>query len=176
MAVYSELLFYTPSPSGIFSKSTGRFANWSGAPAPDGNATIYDNEAGIEGQTLDDDNNGAETARADVWTPRGTSAGATVDAELSWMLRDTVTGDVFQVVQFEVQAGGGSDTIYGHGGNDEAYGGTGNDRVYTGRGDDTVYLGDGNDLIYGGAGNDTVWAGADNSTDLGTHVARGPVL
>ena len=106
MATYPNLLFYTVNPSGIFSTGINGFATWTGASAPDGNATIFDTEAGVEGQTLDDDSNGGETATANVYTPGGTSTGSTVDAEVTWTLRDTVTGATFEVVQFEVENGG----------------------------------------------------------------------
>ncbi|MEP3846266.1 MAG: Hint domain-containing protein [Paracoccaceae bacterium] len=106
MAVYAELLFYTVNPSLVFSSTVGGFGNWTGASAPDGNATIFDNESGIEGQTLDDDSGGAETATADVYAPGGTSNGTTVDAEAVWTVRDTITNEIFEVVQFEVETGG----------------------------------------------------------------------
>ncbi|SLN75709.1 Hint domain-containing protein [Roseisalinus antarcticus] len=105
MAVYEDILFYTTDPSGILSTTTGATSVWSGASAPTGRATIFDNESGIEGRTLDDDSAGGESARASVTTGGATSSNVTVDAEMVWTLRDTVTGDTFQVVEFDVEGG-----------------------------------------------------------------------
>ena len=95
---------------------------------------------------------------------------------------------------FEIQSGGGSDTIVAGSGNDTIWGGDGNDSVdaaagnntvsgglgndniqsgggndklYGGNGDDTLNGGDGNNRVEGGYGNDVLFAGSGNDTMLG---------
>ncbi len=104
MPVY-DVLFYDQNPRGIFSETVGGTTTYSGPATADGSATITDNQTGIEGQTLDDDN-ASENATADVSIGGLTSTGANVDAEAAWTLRDTVTGEIFQIVEFEVESGG----------------------------------------------------------------------
>ncbi len=58
-----------------------------------------------------------------------------------------------------IQAGDGSDRVYGDAGNDTIYGGAGHDQLYGRDGDDILYGGDGNDNLQGGAGNDTFYSG-----------------
>lgn len=99
---------YNQNPSGIFATSIGATFNWSGPSNTTGTATITDNEPGIQGFTLDDDNNGGETATADVTIGGNSSIGSNVDAELAWTIRDTVTGEVFDVVQLQVENGAAS--------------------------------------------------------------------
>lgn len=96
---------YNQNPSGVFATAIGATFNWTGPANTTGTATITDNEAGIQGFTLDDDNNGGETATADVTIGGNTSIGSNVDAELAWTIRDTVTGEEFDVVQLQVENG-----------------------------------------------------------------------
>ena len=104
MADYN-VRFYEQNPDLILSTGIGSFFTWTGSNDAIGTATITDNEAGIQGTTLDDDSNGAETATANVTINGQTSTGTTVDAEITWTVRDTVTGEVFQVAQFDVETG-----------------------------------------------------------------------
>ncbi|WP_135501535.1 Hint domain-containing protein [Roseovarius aestuariivivens] len=97
--------FYNFNPGGVIPTGTGSTFIWTGPSTADGTATITDNEAGIEGLTLDDDSAGGETATADVTVGGNTSIGSDVDAELVWTLRDTVTGLTFEVIQFDVENG-----------------------------------------------------------------------
>lgn len=97
---------YNTDPIGILSQTIGNSATWSGAATATGVATITDNEPGIEGQTLDSNNSGAETATANITVGGSTSTGALVYAEESWTLLDTVTGETFQVITFRVDSGG----------------------------------------------------------------------
>lgn len=99
---------YDANPASIFSTAIGSTFSWSGPADQEGSATITDNEANYEGYTLDDDNNGSESATADVSIGGNTSVGSTVDAELSWTIRDTVTGEEFDVSQFQVENGAAS--------------------------------------------------------------------
>ncbi|WP_417724617.1 Hint domain-containing protein [Salipiger sp.] len=107
MATYS-VSFYTIDPRTILSTGTNSTFVWSGPTARTGSATITDNESGIEGLTLDDDSAGSESATATVTTAAGTSINTTVDAESVWTLRDTVTGKVFQLAEFDVENGAAS--------------------------------------------------------------------
>ncbi|MGR3271295.1 Hint domain-containing protein [Thalassococcus profundi] len=104
MAVYN-VAFYLTNPAGILSTGVGSTFVWSGPAATGGTATINDPETGIQGTTLDDDSAGGETATATVTTPSGTSTGSPVDAEMVWTVTDSVTGERFEVVQFEVESG-----------------------------------------------------------------------
>ena len=96
---------YNNDPLFILSTTVGGTANWTGEATPSGTATITDNEAGIEGQTLDSNAAGGESATADVTVGGNSSTGAGVYAEESWTLRDTVTGEVFNVITFRVSSG-----------------------------------------------------------------------
>lgn len=103
-----DVNFYDADPMSILSTSEGATSTWTGPGTTAGTATITDNEAGIQGTTLDDDNAGGETATADVSIGGNSSTGSTVDAEEVWTLRDTVTGEIFQVATFEVEQGDAS--------------------------------------------------------------------
>ncbi len=96
---------YDVDPTSIFTTTVGSTFNWSGPAEQEGTATITDTEGTFQGYTLDDDNNGGETATADVTIGGNTSTGSNVDAEQSWTIRDTVTGEEFDVSQFEVEDG-----------------------------------------------------------------------
>src|SRR6056297_3307203 len=121
MPVYANITFYDADPVDFFSTVAGVTRVYNGPAEPTGTATITDNQTGANGDTtLEDDaasffglfvfdGNGAvaETATASV-TVDGLSspAGTQVDAEIVWTLRDVVTGQEFQVVQFQVESGG----------------------------------------------------------------------
>ncbi|MFN3209053.1 MAG: hypothetical protein ACE369_08640, partial [Roseovarius sp.] len=104
MATYT-VNFYNFNPSGNIPTGTGSTFTWGGPGTAAGRATITDNETGIQEYTLDDDSAGGETATATVTLGNNTSVNTTVDAELVWTLRDTVTGQTFQVIQFDVENG-----------------------------------------------------------------------
>ncbi|MEP6017263.1 MAG: Hint domain-containing protein [Paracoccaceae bacterium] len=65
-----------------------------------------------------------------------------------------------------VNAGGGSDTVFGGNGGDTIDGGSGNDSIDAGYGDDSIIGGDGDDTLHGGtfSGNDTIDGGAGNDS------------
>lgn len=107
MAVYN-VRFYDADPFFIFSRTVSGTANWTGPADADGKATINDTETGIEGITLDDDNAGGESATANVDLNGTTSTASNVDAEEVWTLRDTVTGEIFEVATFQVENGSAS--------------------------------------------------------------------
>lgn len=105
MPTYS-LRFYDLAPvaNGFLNAASGTFT-YTGPSEPPGTITITDNESGIQGQTLDDDNNGAETATGTATINGNTSVASDVDAEKSWLIRDDVTLDVFNVVELEIESG-----------------------------------------------------------------------
>ncbi|KCV83139.1 type I secretion target repeat-containing protein [Actibacterium atlanticum] len=104
MATYT-VGFYDLNPSGVIPTTTSSTFTWTASDAQVGSATITDNESGIQELTLDDDSQGGETATADVSINGNTSTGSNVDAELVWTVRDTVTGEEFQIIQFDVEDG-----------------------------------------------------------------------
>lgn len=104
MADYN-VVFYNINTTGTFSTTVGGTYDYAGPATATGSGVITDNEAGVGGQNLDDDNNGGELATATVTVGGLTSTDSTVDAEISWTVRDTVTGEEFEVVQFQVELG-----------------------------------------------------------------------
>lgn len=96
---------YNNDPLFILSGTVGNTASWTGEANPSGTATITDNEPGLEGQTIDSSGSGGESATADITVGGDTSTGAGIYAEESWTLRDTVTGDTFNVITFRVTSG-----------------------------------------------------------------------
>ncbi len=104
MAVF-DVVFYDQAPNGIFSQTVGGTTTFTGSATPEGNATITDNQTGTEGTTLDD-YHASETATADVSVGGLTSTGSPVDGVAAWTLRDTVTGEIFDIVEFDVENGG----------------------------------------------------------------------
>lgn len=97
--------FYSTDPGGLIPTTVGGRFTWTGPAAFDGSATIADMETGAQGRTLDDDSAGGETATATVAVGGAVSADTTVDAEIVWTVRDTVTGIVFQIAEFDVEGG-----------------------------------------------------------------------
>ena len=104
MAVYSVRV-YNIDPFFVFSQTPGGSATYTGPTASDGSATITDNGAGGDDLTLEDFSSG-ETATADVTVGGTTYVGVAVEAEESWTLEDSVTGEQFQMVTFHFQDGG----------------------------------------------------------------------
>ncbi|MCK8483876.1 Hint domain-containing protein [Aliiroseovarius sp. S2029] len=100
--------FYDLNPSGVIPTGTGSTFTWTGPTTAAGMATITDNEPGIQGQTLDDDSSGGESAFGTATIGGDTSTGVNMDAELAWTVRDTVTGQEFEVVQLQVEGGDAS--------------------------------------------------------------------
>jgi hypothetical protein len=96
---------YNNDPLSILSRTVGGNATWTGEASPSGTATITDTEPGIESQTLDSNIAGNESATATVNVDGDSSTGAAVYAAESWTLRDTVTGDTFNVITFRVDSG-----------------------------------------------------------------------
>ncbi|MCG6901700.1 MAG: Hint domain-containing protein [Rhodobacter sp.] len=100
------LRFYDADPYFILSRTNGGTATWSGTDVAEGKALVTDNQAGADGLTLDETAAGGETATADIDINGTTSTGVSVYASESWTLRDTVTGEIFQVVTLRVTSGG----------------------------------------------------------------------
>jgi hypothetical protein len=129
MAVFGPFRIYDNYAFDIFGKKASGmdvdkdgsevevFKTWTGEATPSGTTTITDDEEGIEGLTLDDDNDGAEdftTATTTVsrytdWTRTAkedvTSIDVKVCNERTWTVRDTVTNKVFEVIDYKVEDG-----------------------------------------------------------------------
>ena len=108
MPTYAGIRFYNADPVDFFSTVSGVTRVYTGPADPLGTATITDNQTGTNGNTtLEDDSGGSpETATASVSVGGLTSpSSTTVDAEVMWTLRDTVTGQTFQVARLEVESG-----------------------------------------------------------------------
>ena len=101
MPTYS-LNFVDADPWGILSRTNGGTATWSGPGTADGTAVITDNNTGTSGENLDFT---GESSTADLTLGATSVTGVTVSALEGWTLRDTVTGDIFQVVTFYVPGG-----------------------------------------------------------------------
>ena len=100
-----NIVFYNTATTGTFSTTVGGTYSYAGPATADGTGVITDNEAGVGGEHLDDDNNGGELSTGTVTVGGLTSTNSTVDAEIAWTVRDTVTGQEFEVVQFQVEQG-----------------------------------------------------------------------
>ena len=102
MAVY-QLKLYDADPYFILSRTLGGEAAWTGSATATGDATVTDNgpDDTVLGQT--------DTATADVTFGGATLSGVAVFASESWTVRDTVTGETFQVATFAYDDGG---TVY----------------------------------------------------------------
>jgi hypothetical protein len=98
--------FYAGGPKTNGFSNSGNFI-YTGRDTHAGTATITDTERGIEGQTLDDADStgGAETATATVTVGNRVSTRVRVEAEEVWLVRDNVTGEVFNVAEFRVAGG-----------------------------------------------------------------------
>jgi len=103
MATYG-LQFYTFDPFGVFSQTTGGTTTYAGPATPTGTAIVNDTGTGIDAFSLDDDDAG-EASTADIDLGGVISSGVDVDAEESWTLQDTVTGEIFQIVSFQIESG-----------------------------------------------------------------------
>jgi VCBS repeat-containing protein len=100
------LAFYDYDPQPLIGFGVGATFTYAGPAAAEGRVTaLFDNEAGIQGETLDDDSAGAETARADVTVGGVSSVNSRVDAEWVMTLRDTISGDEFEIAEFDVEQG-----------------------------------------------------------------------
>lgn len=99
-----ELDIYDYNPSGIFPTTATQTFVYGGPATATGTETITDTQSGIDGETLSALAEG-ETATADVTVGGNSSIGSNVDAEDAWTLRDTVTGQVFEVTSMEVRSG-----------------------------------------------------------------------
>lgn len=100
-----DLRFYEENPTSILPTASSGSFTWTGSDTPAGRATVTDNDSGAGGYWLDDDSAGAERSTANVTINGVSSTNADVDAELAWTVQDSVTGEIFQVIQFEVEDG-----------------------------------------------------------------------
>lgn len=116
-------------------------------PIANGSDKIDNNDAGLSGQSGNDD---------------FIRAGAGNDTVLAGLGHDIVYGGTGND---SLSGGSGNDRLFGEDGNDTLDGGTGNDSLDGGAHDDLLSGGAGNDSLSGGTGNDTL-SGGDNNDVL----------
>ncbi|MHA6264770.1 Hint domain-containing protein [Arenibacterium sp. CAU 1754] len=104
MATY-QVQFYNFDPATVFGTTVGSTYLYAQEALPSGTATITDNQFGIDGATLDDDNAG-ETATITATINGNTSFGVPTDAEIVWTILDQTTGETFEIVQLDIEGGG----------------------------------------------------------------------
>ncbi|MEP5729017.1 MAG: Hint domain-containing protein [Sulfitobacter sp.] len=99
-----SVLIYEFDPLGAVNTTVGGSFTYTGAATPGGSAVIDDTQTGTNGLFLDDVAN--ETAQATT-VLNGTTDTTPRDiyAEEAWTLEDQVTGKVFQLITFRVDAG-----------------------------------------------------------------------
>jgi len=100
-----NIRFYDADPFFILPQTIGSTFSWTGPAGAVGKAAVSDTETGIEGVTLDDDSAGGETATANIDLNGSISTGSNVDAEEVWTVRDTVTGEIFEIASLQVENG-----------------------------------------------------------------------
>ncbi|CTQ48841.1 Hint domain-containing protein [Jannaschia donghaensis] len=101
MPVFSFRL-YDADPFGILSQTAGNIATWTGPGVAAGTAIVTDNGTGTTSQFFVDD---TETATADVTVGGFSATGAAVQAEETWIVRDTISGEQITVTTFNVNGG-----------------------------------------------------------------------
>ncbi|MEM7644813.1 MAG: Hint domain-containing protein, partial [Pseudomonadota bacterium] len=101
MATNTILRFYEATPVGVFSTAIGGTAEWTGPAATTGTAIVTDPDNGILGDFLADEFTG-ENATADITVGATTFTNANIESEESWLLRDTITGELIRLVEFNV--------------------------------------------------------------------------
>ena len=74
---------------------------------------------------------------------------------------------ILKGLNLTVNAGEGTDIVFGTGQNDTLNGDAGGDTLHGGGGNDILNGGAGNDMLFGGSGNDRISGGAGNDTITG---------
>ena len=103
MATYNFRL-YDADAYGILSRSVGGSATWNGPGSADVTATITDNAGGASGNSLTRFNDG-ETATASI-NDSGTTTNTTIQSSESWVIRDTISGELIRVSTLQAGPGG----------------------------------------------------------------------
>lgn len=101
MPTNTLLRFYAENPVGILNTTVGGTSVWTGPAAATGVAQVNDPDEGADGDFLGDEFAG-ENATADVTVGGVTTFGANIESEESWLLRDTITGELIRVVELNV--------------------------------------------------------------------------
>ena len=113
MPVYPNIRFYAFDPRDFFPDDNGDITDpYSGPPTPSGTATITDNGSNQDSSLTLEDRGEGEEATADVNIGGDSSIGSRIEAERSWTVEDTQTGEQFEVVQFRVRDGDASGQDY----------------------------------------------------------------
>ena len=134
-------------------------------------STVAGGEGGVDQDTLDfraltnavtvtysGDEAGTATDGAD------TLSFSEIETQILTAQNDSLDGTA-DGLGFAVDAGAGSDTIFGGSGNDSIDGEAGADSIDGGDGDDHISYAVGGDTVDGGAGNDTIWGGFSAGAD-----------
>ncbi|WP_417249817.1 Hint domain-containing protein [Celeribacter sp.] len=100
--------FYNFNPATFFGTSGSGTYVYNEERSPSGVATINDTGTGVDYDAFDDDNAGENSTTGTVTVGGSTSTNVKVDNEAQWTIRDTVTGETFQVAQLDVESGGAS--------------------------------------------------------------------
>ncbi|NSX54069.1 Hint domain-containing protein [Parasulfitobacter algicola] len=101
-----DVRFYNIDAINVFSQTPGNTSTYNGPAQAEGIAIITDNQTSPNDQVLDDDDStNGETATAEITLGGTTTSGISVDAEEVWTVRDTETGQEFQVSSFEIESG-----------------------------------------------------------------------
>jgi Ca2+-binding RTX toxin-like protein len=137
----------------------------------DGTISVLDNNLKIDGKTTI----GIHTAAYDQQSNPASVTIWRVTTDNRWAAHYTDAGETLMgtVLNDEIFAAGGSDTVRAGDGNDIVHAGTGDDYVYGGDGADTLRGEDGGDYMLGQDGDDILIGGAgidfmDGGTDVDT--------
>ncbi|RPE71881.1 hemolysin type calcium-binding protein [Pacificibacter maritimus] len=103
MPVYT-VNFYDIDANSVFGNA-GTSLVYAGPAIAAGSSVINDTGTGANGLVLTDDNAGENTTTSTSTINGATSTNALTDAEIVWTVRDTATGETFEVVQFNVESG-----------------------------------------------------------------------
>ncbi|WP_179380831.1 Hint domain-containing protein [Jannaschia marina] len=93
---------YAADPFGILSQTAGNTATWTGPGEATGTAILTDNGGGTAQDFLVDN---TETATTDVTVGGFSATNASIQAEETWLVRDTITGEEITVTTFNVNNG-----------------------------------------------------------------------
>lgn len=100
--------FYNFDPQSLFGTSGSGTYVYNGERTPSGVAEINDTGTGVDYDAFSDDDGGEGSTTGTVTVEGDTSTNANVDNEMQWTIRDTVTGETFQVAQLDVESGNAS--------------------------------------------------------------------
>ncbi|KAF0674983.1 Hint domain-containing protein [Profundibacterium mesophilum] len=98
---------YSQDAADIFSNNPGDLVTWSGENDPAGRVYLTDNQTGASGTGLTSRSTD-ETATGTFVLGGTTYSGVTYSAEKVWTVRDSISGETFEVARLDVRDGSGS--------------------------------------------------------------------